>query len=180
LDVRTTPSLMGALSEAVRTHPDAVRSVEPTHPVAAIGRHAEGLIREHHRSNGSCDEHSPLYRLRLVEGRVLLLGVDFRACTLLHTAEEIAGVPFIDFKTRYPVRTRTPEGERIMRIYCHSTPLPANFPAIEPELRAAGLLTFGRVGQAECRLFDAGAMLDLALERLREDPYFLRRETPGD
>src|SRR5438034_1294756 len=36
-DLRETPSAMGAISEAIRRHPRAVRSREPTHPVAAIG-----------------------------------------------------------------------------------------------------------------------------------------------
>jgi aminoglycoside 3-N-acetyltransferase len=173
-DVQSTPSRMGALSEAVRTHPAAVRSAEPTHPVAAIGRLARYLTEDHVNSEGSCDEHSPLYRLRSAGGRILLLGVDFRVCTLLHTAEELARVPFIDFETRYPVRVRDRGAERVMSLYCHSTPLPANFPAIEPELAAAGLLTRGHVGQAECRLFAAADLLDVALDRLRRDPYFLR------
>lgn len=173
-DAETTPSRMGAVSEAVRTHLAAVRSLLPTHPVAAIGARARFLCEDHLNARGPCDEHSPFYRLTQVEGKVLLLGVDFRSCTLLHTAEELARVPFIDFETIYPVRGRTRGRDYTAWIYCHSTPLPPNFPAIEPPLRERGLLTLGRVGAAECRLARAADVLGLALTLLREDPYFLR------
>src|SRR5688572_2915191 len=62
-DVDETPSKMGAITEEVRTRPGALRSLEPTHPVAALGPAAEFLVEDHVNSEGSCDEHSPLYRL---------------------------------------------------------------------------------------------------------------------
>lgn len=173
-DAEETPSKMGAVSEAVRRRPGALRSLEPTHPVAALGPAADALTKDHLRSEGSCDEHSPFVRLAEMGGKVLMLGTDFRTCTLLHGAEELARVPFIDFETRYPLQGRAAGRDYLMSIYCHSTPLPANFPAIELVLRERGLLRIGRVGQAESRLALAGDILNLALARLREDPYFLR------
>src|SRR5688500_2762369 len=207
-DVDETPSKMGAITEALRTRPGALRSLEPTHPVAALGPSAAFLVEDHVNGAGSCDEHSPLYRLTRLptpaaavpgpsgasaadapgavgalaaadtagaaRAFVLLLGVDFRNCTLLHTAEEIARVPFIDFETRYRLRGRTRRAAYAMSIYCHSTPLKANFPAIEPLLLERGLLTTGKVGAAACRLARAKDILDVALERLAVDPTFLR------
>lgn len=173
-DAENTPSEMGAISEAVRRRSEAVRSLEPTHPVAAIGPAAEALTRDHVRSEGSCDEQSPFCKLPALGGKVLLLGTDFRTCTLLHGAEELARVPFIDFETRYPLRGRASGRDYTMSIYCHSTPHPANFPAIEPVLLEQGLLQIGKVGQAEARLALAADILSVALERLREDPFFLR------
>jgi aminoglycoside 3-N-acetyltransferase len=168
---------MGAVTEEVRRRPGALRSLEPTHPVAALGSQARFLVEDHVNAQGSCDVHSPLYRLTETTtgaSYVLLLGVDFRNCTLLHTAEEVARVPFVDFETSYRLRGRCGRGAYAMSIYCHSTPLRANFPAIEPVLRERGLLTLGRVGQAECRLARAGDILQTALECIARDPYFLR------
>src|SRR3954454_20817970 len=178
-DVDATPSKMGAITEEVRTRPGALRSLEPTHPVAALGPQAQFLVEDHVNAQGSCDAHSPLYRLTQVEsngagdGYVLLLGVDFRNCTLLHAAEEVARVPFVDFETRYRLRGRCGRGAYALSIYCHSTPLRANFPAIEPVLLARGLLTQGHVGLAQCRLARASDVLDTALDWLARDPYFL-------
>jgi aminoglycoside 3-N-acetyltransferase len=179
-DVDETPSLMGAITEEVRTRPGALRSLEPTHPVAALGPRAAFLVEDHVNCEGSCDAHSPLYRLALpdatsdAQSYVLLLGVDFRNCTLLHTAEEVARVPFIDFETRFRMRGRTRRAAYALSVYCHSTPLRANFPAIEPTLLERGRLTIGRVGSAECRLARATDILELALERLAADPYAFR------
>jgi aminoglycoside 3-N-acetyltransferase len=174
-DVQSTPSLMGAISESVRRHPRALRSREPSHPVAAIGPQAPFLIREHRHSVSPCDEHSPYYRLRLVDAWYLLLGVDFHSCTLLHGAEEIARVPFLDLTTLFEIPCRDGGEEYVARIACHSTHLRANFPAIEPALAARGLLTHGQVGCATCRLARAGDILATALEELARNPYFLRQ-----
>jgi aminoglycoside 3-N-acetyltransferase len=173
-EAEATPSRMGAISEAVRTHPAAVRSLLPTHPVAAIGPAAEFLCEDHLNARGPCDEHSPYFRLTEVGGKVLLLGVDFSSCTLLHTAEELARVPFIDFETQFRVRGRARGIDYTAGINCHSAPLPANFTAIEEPLRTRGLLTTGHVGAAECRLARAADILTVALALLRDDPYFLR------
>jgi aminoglycoside 3-N-acetyltransferase len=173
-DLDATPSSMGALTEHVRTRPGTRRSLEPTHPVAVLGPRAEYLVEDHANAEGPCDAHSPLYRLTQIEGYVLLAGVDFRSCTLLHTAEELARVPFVDFDTRYRLRGRTRHGDYVMSIYCHSAPLRANFPAIEPALLARGRLTIGRVGSAECRLARARDILEVALQQLARDPTFLR------
>lgn len=184
-DLQATPSLMGAITEEVRRRPGARRSLEPTHPVAALGPAAEYLVDDHVNAAGPCDEHSPLYRLTrpgpagAAGGFVLLLGVDFRNCTLLHTAEELSRVPFVDFRTRYRMRGRAPQGPYAMDIYCHSAPLPAAFPRIEPALVACGRLTLGRVGRADCRLARAADVLGVARERLAGDPYFLRRREPS-
>jgi aminoglycoside 3-N-acetyltransferase len=187
---------MGAITEELRTRPGALRSLEPTHSVAALGPNAHFLVEDHVNADGSCDEHSPLYRLtQLPRGYVLLLGVDFRNCTLLHTAEELARVPFVDFTTHYRLRGRTrrffgasarhplvssvptvllSRTAYALSIYCHSTPLRANFPAIEPVLLDRHLLTMGHVGSAYCRLARAADILTTPLDCLKADPYFLR------
>ena len=178
-DVERTPSLMGAITEEVRCRPGARRSLEPTHSVAALGPQAKFLTADHVNASGACDEHSPLVRLTQVGGFVLLLGVDFRNCTLLHAAEEVARVPFVDFETRYRLRGRDQGRDYLMTIYCHSTPIRPNFPAIEPVLQQRGLLRTGRVGEAACRLARAKDILDTALEHLARDPYFLRVRPRG-
>ena len=45
-DPLASPSLNGAITEAARTHPSAVRSWHPTHAVTAIGPNAEALVRD--------------------------------------------------------------------------------------------------------------------------------------
>lgn len=54
-----TPSVMGAISESVRTLPDAYRSMHPTHSVAAVGKHAQYLTQDHHKSELPFGPYSP-------------------------------------------------------------------------------------------------------------------------
>jgi aminoglycoside 3-N-acetyltransferase len=42
-----TPSTNGAITDALWRRPDAVRSIHPTHPVAAIGPKADAWCRNH-------------------------------------------------------------------------------------------------------------------------------------
>src|SRR3989337_1692670 len=46
-DVKNSKGLAGIIPEYVRKHPDSVRSLHPTHSVAAIGPLAQILIRDH-------------------------------------------------------------------------------------------------------------------------------------
>jgi len=72
-----SPSINGAITEALRLRPEAKRSRHPTHPYAAIGRLAEWL------TQGSAlgltfGPDCPLGRLAQVDGKILLLGVGMR------------------------------------------------------------------------------------------------------
>src|SRR5262249_38718106 len=71
-DWRTTPSVNGAVTEAVRKRPEARRSVHPTHPYAAIGPQAEYLVAGHLEVD-PFHRRSPLGKLADLGGLVLLL-----------------------------------------------------------------------------------------------------------
>ncbi|MFF3428557.1 aminoglycoside N(3)-acetyltransferase [Streptomyces sp. NPDC002602] len=86
-DPATTPSQgMGALAEAVRTAPGAVRSAHPQTSFAALGKDAEGLCAGH-RIESHMGEESPLGKLCWEGGQVLMINVGFSVCTAFHLAE---------------------------------------------------------------------------------------------
>src|SRR5690242_7932293 len=49
-DPTSTPSLTGAITEAFRQTPGAIRSLHPTHSVAAIGPLAKELCKDHEKT----------------------------------------------------------------------------------------------------------------------------------
>lgn len=53
-DVRSTPSQVGKITEALRRRPEARRSLHPSHAVAAIGPDADVLLRNHEKGATSC------------------------------------------------------------------------------------------------------------------------------
>ena len=88
-DVRRTPSRMGLLSELFRRSPDVLRSVHPTHPVAAWGQKAASLVEGHHLAGTPCGSGSPFARLLERRGKILLIGTNIDVLTFYHTLEEL-------------------------------------------------------------------------------------------
>jgi aminoglycoside 3-N-acetyltransferase len=83
-DVLRTPSQMGLVTEIFRRMPGVVRSVHPTHPVAAWGARAQEMISGHENCSTPCGRQSPYGRLLDCEGKILLLGTGIRALTFFH------------------------------------------------------------------------------------------------
>lgn len=173
-DARTSPSVVGLVSETARTMPGAIRSLSPTHSVVAFGAKAEWICGAHQLSETPCGVHSPYERLCAVEGRILLLGCDHECNTTLHMVEELAGLPYhmIPGYAEYAV-TGTDGEPVVIRARFHAWGSPRCFNRIEPMLVEAGAQVSGKVGEATARLIDAAKMRDLVLDRLKADPDFL-------
>lgn len=74
-DVRTSPSFTGVLTEFARRQRGAVRSLNPTKSVCALGPHAHSLTEAHQDSPYPYDRCSPYYKLMDVGGKIIGLGV---------------------------------------------------------------------------------------------------------
>ncbi|WP_031063772.1 aminoglycoside N(3)-acetyltransferase [Streptomyces sp. NRRL WC-3742] len=87
-DPATTPAspTVGALSEAIRTRPGALRSSHPQTSWAALGRHAREITAAHPLTSHLGPE-SPLGRLYDLDARVLMLGVPMDHFTAFHLAD---------------------------------------------------------------------------------------------
>ncbi len=89
-DPATTPTCrMGAVAELFRTWPGARRSIHPTCSFAALGKLADWIVTDH-ALESPLGEQSPLAKLYEADADILLLGVDFGVCTMLHLAEQRA------------------------------------------------------------------------------------------
>jgi aminoglycoside 3-N-acetyltransferase len=97
--VQRTPSQMGLLTELFRRMPGVIRSVHPTHPVAAWGGNANQIVADHHQADTPCGRQTPYGRLLDHNGKILLLGTDITVLTFFHTVEEILErkMPFSPF-----------------------------------------------------------------------------------
>lgn len=90
-DITPTNS-MGAVAEMFRKWPGALRSDHPARSVAAKGKYAAYLTRNHDLSN-IFGEGSPVGRLYELDGYVLLIGVGYDKNTSLHLADVRAEYP---------------------------------------------------------------------------------------
>lgn len=92
-DKRITPTnTMGAVAEMFRQWPETCRSDHPARSVAANGKYAQFLTKDHDLSNIFGDG-SPIGRLYELNGYVLLLGVGYDKNTSLHLADARAVYP---------------------------------------------------------------------------------------
>lgn len=86
-DKEVTPAIgMGVVAEMFRKWPGAKRSDHPARSVAAVGKHAEYLTRDHDLSN-IFGKGTPVDKLYELDGHILLIGVGYEKNTSLHLAE---------------------------------------------------------------------------------------------
>src|SRR5947208_6009136 len=74
-DPRTTPGIVGRIPERFRQRPGVLRSLHPTHSIAAFGARAEEIARDHEGSVTPCGPDSPWGKIARGGGCILMLGV---------------------------------------------------------------------------------------------------------
>lgn len=100
-DIEETPSNMGYLTELVRQHPNAQRSIHPTHSFAALGEHAETFARMY-----GCNAFARDYVLgALHEENAAILSIGLepfgKAMTFFHLVEQCEGISRHGWDYRY-------------------------------------------------------------------------------
>lgn len=92
-DIRATPSQMGALTEAGRLWPGAVRTGHPIYSFAAIGAGAAHFSNVDNQSGYGAD--SPFALLRELDGDIAVLDLpDQHSMTFYHHVEEMCEVDY--------------------------------------------------------------------------------------
>ena len=173
-DPDTTPSQTGAVTEALRKRPAAVRSAHPTHSVAAIGPAAPTLTADHAYLN-SLGRDSPLHRLALRGGKILLVGVGNERNSSLHVAEALSNLPYkAEMRTAYVLGDT---GER-REVETSRVGNAAGFPKLDPLAACRGAFTRGTVGDANATVMRGDEILEIAQEVLRDHPAFLLCDDP--
>ena len=182
-DTENTPGLFnGILTETLRNWPGARRSAHPTYSVAAFGRYAEVLTRGKHHAS-ALGEGSSFDDANRLGARILLLGVGNDRNSMLHYAETVAGVPYLDI----PWRAHAGKTALVLQAGVPvEVPLPEEYPACslgfgvaDAYLEKRGVLRRGRVGEATCLVMESQTMVAAVAERLRRDPGWLLCSTFG-
>ena len=169
-----SPSIVGALTNVFRQRPDALRSLHPTHSVAAIGLRAAELIAGHELDDTPCSRRSPYGKLAEWGGKILFIGVGLECCTFFHGCEEWAGCPWLFSPDQEMLYSIAADGEVIPApSWRHTSDFPRRFTALEPALREIGALHTGEIGGCPLLLLDARPAADWLVDRLRVDPWLV-------
>jgi aminoglycoside 3-N-acetyltransferase len=168
-----SPSVTGRVTESFRLRPSAVRSLHPTHSVAAIGPDAQEFCGGHELRSTPCSRSSPYGRLVARRGQILMLGVELDVMTLMHGIEEWAEVPWL-FNRVETLRVITSSGSVLTVLSRRHTDDPyyeeRDYPSLEPLLNDAGAIRYGTAGNATIRLIDATHATDVLLPLVKENP----------
>ena len=176
-NLRETPSDVGAISEYFRKMPDVVRSLHPTHSVAAIGANAIPMTVNHEKDTTPVGEYSPFRKLRDVGGQLLMLGCGLKPNTSMHGVEELAAPPFV-FREIMDYQCTDAEGKlHVLNIRRHNFMNAHGGEVIQRYdrlkfLLPAYIMACGKVLDAECFLFEAKPMWDVAEKVMKDDPLF--------
>jgi aminoglycoside N3'-acetyltransferase len=180
-DHETSPSEQGNLSEFIRSSPRAVRSLHPLFSVSAIGRLANRICVDGVSPTGFGHD-SPFQRLRDVNAWIVCLGVDLRAMTFVHHIEQTYGVPY-----GYTKEWTAPviqSGQKVSRrFFAFVRYLDAgvnyDFSKFQNELLDLGLAKSARVGYGGVWGVRARDAFDIAMERLKDDPFYFLKTPPS-
>lgn len=152
-----TPSNVGVLTEVFRTRWASARSLHPTHSAAGLGRDAAALLGEHHLDETPCSPRSPFGKLVTADAWVLMLGIGFDCCTLIHHGEEVVA-PHLYLRPpeqaeTYACRDRHGKVHEV-RLRRHLF-LPRDYWQFHDLLAADGRLRLDYLGNVVCRAFRA-------------------------
>lgn len=178
-DKGSTPSGMGAISEALRTADGAIRSAHPQSSFAAVGPRADWLMADHPLESHLGPE-SPLGKLAKEETQVLMIGVGYWAFTGFHLAE-------YTYRPDPPMRkyacvVATAEGEPGWQYYEDVVLDDQKFDDIGQALEMSlgrKVIKHGKVGRAQCRLVPFQPAVEFAQEWLLKDRGLPRANAGG-
>jgi aminoglycoside 3-N-acetyltransferase len=173
-DARATACCVGVIAEAFRHWPGAIRSLHPTHSVAAVGPRARALVEGHELAATPCGADTPYVRALEQDCQVLFLGVGLQYNTAFHTVEALAEVPYLlhDRADEFTV-VDTAGVERRLPVLRHRARVPRRFEALEPLLVEQSVARKGLVGHVPCLLLNGRAFLDRMLPAVRQDSALL-------
>ncbi len=174
-DIERSPSDVGAITEAGRLHPDAIRSNHPTHSIAAIGALAEAIASCHELAQGRPSPWgpaafgigSPWEKLYGLDAHYLFLGTTTSCNTMGHFAQ----AEFVRSVVAQVASDRRDGFAAELREWRRDGVWPNfGFAICEEWLAAKGAMRYATIGDATLRATRAKVNVDTTLEKLNTEP----------
>ncbi len=177
-DPGRTPSRVGLLTDVFWRMDGVLRTCHPTHSFAAAGPDAPTLL------GGPVDYEplgmgSPIDRVRLAGGRILLIGVGHNRNSTVHLAEDLAEMPYLQvpFDTNRDYDEAwyaTRPGGGAHRLEIRRMPGSSEgFELLDTLLAQEGIVTTHRIGQATAQFMESEALCHTIVRLLGENPLLL-------
>lgn len=177
-DVKESVPCIGVMAEVAAFRKDGVRSLHPSHSVAAFGKNAAEFVKGEEKSTSPCPVGCCLGRLYDEKGKILLIGVGQERNTYLHTVDEILELPNRINPVAMDVTIRDYEGKEILLKDYHShggSGIPGGvstrYPLYQPALEYAGAVAEGKLGNARVYCCDAVKTTDIVAKMWKKADY---------
>lgn len=171
---QTEPACVGILPNLFMRRKGVVRSLHPTHSIAAYGKRAEEYIQGEENITTPCAPNGCWGRLLEEKAKILLIGVTHARNTFIHAIEEMWDVP--ERLTAEPVlfQVKMPDGSlRATPVYRHYNPYTDHISEEYDKMQEGYFRTEAavkvRFGDAQCILCDAGRLYEVTGRILKQE-----------
>lgn len=179
-EVENSPSCIGILPELFRKRPGVIRSLHPTHSVAALGRDAAEFVEGAERFDTPCHRESPWGKLLDRKATIILVGVDLRRNTFIHGIEEWVDIPGRMTDGHEQLYTVLPNGDEISvpsRRHCGLS-WSMHFWKVEELLEKQGAIYRATLGDALMWVCDTVRMTEILSAMLKDNPDLFSDNEP--
>ena len=166
--MRSTEPCTGTLSKVAAFRKDGIRSLHPTHSVAAFGKGAAEYIKGEEKCASPAPVGSALSRLYEEHGKILLIGVGHDKNTYLHSVDERLGLPDRLNPKPFTITITDYNGNELQSppFRTHFTAasdccVSEYYPNYKEAFEYAGAVTYARLGNALTYICDAVKMTDI-------------------
>jgi len=178
-DPLKSKSCVGMLTNLFLQREGVVRSLHPTHSVAAIGRNAAEYIAGEELTRTPCSREGCYGKLYDKNAQILFLGCDLSKNTFIHSVEEWNNIP--GRLNQQPQELFVKVGESL--IPCPQNrhveyDVSSNYIKMEKPFIKKGIARYVKIGKAHSVLCDAVKMADFVSECLRENPKLFSDNQP--
>lgn len=183
-DAAKEPSCVGLLTNLFRVRAGVIRSLHPTHSVAALGKEAAAFTQGEEKTRTPCPRNGCWGKLYDRRATILFIGCTLKNNTFLHGVEEWCGTPNRLARTAQRFTVIDPSGKRYtVPQYRHHTENPVVDPSehydkMGPAFAAGGAIADGVFGDARCIVADAVKMADITTPYLKANPHLFDDDAP--
>jgi aminoglycoside N3'-acetyltransferase len=174
-DPSSSPSeAMGVFSELVRKDPRATRTQHPMQSLALIGKHSSELAEL--KTASAFDDGSAFDRMLEMDFKLLLMGAEIQAASIVHYSEQRAEVPYRywkDFKGRVRANKNWEMGSYRMFVRDLEMNPELKLAPIQNRLEAKGNWKSVLVNYGEMAVCSLKAFVAATDELLESDPWSL-------
>lgn len=179
-DPKSSPSCVGLLTNLFLKRNGVIRSLHPTHSVAAYGADAKEFLAGEELNNTPCTPGGVYDKLRMRHAKILLIGVGNERNTFIHSIEEVLNVP--NRLSDMPMHLKIKLDDKVIDAYVrkHYNPnqphISEDFVKLDKALFNKGAMSKHRFGNADTYVLDTNRTFEVVRHILRKYPEIIVNE----